>query len=52
MTKQDVPVIARMIIISDILSDDDRRKKHFDNSYYNADLDRECEYCRNTSAWD
>lgn len=46
----DVPYIARMIVINDIISEEKKIKT--DKSYYNTDLDRECEYCLNTTAWD
>ena len=46
---KEVPLIARMIVIEYIIS---QEKKNKDTSYYNSDLDRECEYCLNTTAWD
>lgn len=49
MTK-DVPLIARMIVITDYISKEE--KKITDNSYYNSELDSCCEYCQNTTAWD
>ncbi len=49
MTKE-IPTIARMIIIQEIITEKNEKKN--DNSYYNPGLDRECEYCLNTTAWD
>ncbi len=49
MTK-DVPFIAHMIIINE--PEFKVTKKHIDDSYYNSDLDSDCEYCQNTTAWD
>lgn len=46
----DVPYIARMIVINDIISEEKKIKT--DKSYYNPDLDSDCEYCFNTTAWD
>ncbi len=47
---QEIPFIARMIIISDILNDVNSKKT--DISYYNTEIDSNSEYCRNTTAWD
>lgn len=49
MTKE-IPFIARMIIIEDVISDTKTQRE--DNSYYNTKYDSECEYCQNTTAWD
>lgn len=49
MTK-DVPLIAHMIVIGE--TDYTKAKKLIDNSYYNANLDFDSEYCQNTTSWD
>ena len=47
---KEVPLIARMIVIEDVIPE--KKRNYKDISYYNSDLDRECEYCLNTTAWD
>ena len=49
MTK-DIPFIAHMVIIKE--NNFKKDEKRIDNSYYNAELDSESEYCMNTTAWD
>jgi hypothetical protein len=47
---RDIPVIARMIVIKDIICE--KEKEEEKASFYNYELDSECEYCMNTTAWD
>ena len=49
---QEVPYIARMIIIQESSNIRKTDTEYGDISYSNANLDSECEYCLNTMAWD
>ena len=49
-TTKEIPYISHMITVQ--VTDYNHAKKLIDNSYYNANLDSECEYCMNTTAWD
>ena len=49
---KNIPLIARMIIIQDVIKEEKKENSCKNNSYYNTKLDSECEYCLNTSSWD
>ncbi len=49
---KNIPLIARMIIIQDVIKEEKKENGCKNNSYYNTKLDSECEYCLNTSSWD
>lgn len=49
---KNIPLIARMIIIQDVIKEEKKENGCKNNSYYNTNLDSECEYCLNTSSWD
>ncbi len=47
---KEVPFVARMIFIEDIISEN--KENQSDISYANPKYDSDCEYCLNTTAWD
>ncbi len=49
MTRE-IPFIARMIVIKDVILEEKHIKE--DTSFNNPKYDSECEYCMNTTAWD
>jgi hypothetical protein len=47
----DIPLIAKMIIIQEVF-EDEKFIKTEDYFYNNSGSENDCEYCRNTTAWD